>query len=368
MKERGRNVLPMIGYIILLMILLGGFSLAKSRNERKTLDQNYNKDTNQEEKPPVGLSNKGGILNGYTVDESGELSTEGIDKITIETVSSELSIYCSDTNKLSAKYYGSVQSINNDSSPYLEVIREGNEAIVRIKYPVWYNVSLSEKTKLDVTIPANWEDDLKIRNTSSSISAEELKGDDISIVTISGSITADKLTGKDIEVKSTSGAIAIDQVIASAKFVGSTISGAYTVNVIESKKFDFNSTSGTIHVSDASCDDVDASSISGDIDITLKKGNADVETTSGRIKIKFLDGFGTIKASSISGKVLTSIPENSQFEADISTISGTIKCSDFSMKVNSSKNKELKGTVGNGDSRIDINTASGSIEIVNSFS
>jgi DUF4097 and DUF4098 domain-containing protein YvlB len=366
MNERGRNVLPMIGFIMILIVLLGGFSLAKNKNARKMLDQNHSTstNTNRTDKPFEGIINKSGILSGYTVDESGELSTEGINKITIASVSSELNIYRSDSNKISAKYYGDVQSSNKDSAPYLEVIKEGNEAIVRIKYPTWHNVSFSEKTKLDVTIPDNWGEDLDIKNTSGSISANELKGDDISIVTISGSISIDKLMGKNIEIKSTSGAIAVDQVIASAKFTGSTISGKYAVNVIESREVDLNSTSGVIDVSDAQCDDFDARSISGDIDITLKKGNADIETTSGRIKIKFLDGFDTIKAKSISGKVLVSVPENSQFDVDIRTISGSIKCSDFSMKVNSSKSNELKGTVGSGGSQIDVNSASGNVEII----
>lgn len=363
MSERGRNILPMIGFIMIVVLLLGGFALAKGISGRKLLEQDKNTDSNKADRLLPEEDGKGIFFSKYAVSESEEMSTYGVDKITIESVNSKINIYLSESDKINAKYYGNVEASNKETTPHLEVIMEGKEAIAKVKYPMWLNSSFFEQTTLDVTIPANWAGDLNIRNTSGNISAKELKGKDISIITISGAISADELIGGDIEIKSTSGAITVSKLSASGILSGSTMSGKYTVNSIDCRKVELESISGTVALNDVSCDNIYAKNISGSVDIAMKNGNADIETTSGTIKAKFIDGFDTIKAKSISGEVTLNIPENSQFKADIKTISGSINCNDFPIKVDLRKENVLKGTAGNGDSQININTASGGVKI-----
>jgi len=365
MKERGRNILPMIGFIMLLALLLGGLTISNSRKSGKLLDDRKTDSAKTETgKSVFDFEENGIILNRYTVDESKELSSDGIDKLTIISVSSELNIYYDITNNIEAKYYGSVQSSEKEKLPYLEVVKEGREAIVRIKYPIWLNVSKSEHTTLDVTIPEKLACDLEISNTSGSITAKELKGGNIIVNTVSGAISPGVVRGENIEIKSTSGAINVNNVDASGKYILETISGKCTVSSINCKKAVLNSTSGSIDINDIASEEISAKSISGSFNLAAKQGSADVETTSGKIKVKFIEGFDNIKVKSISGKVTISIPENSQFEADIQTLSGKIDCSDFSMQVKSSRPNELKATAGSGSNRIKINTTSGDVEII----
>lgn len=366
MNNRGRNILPMIGFIMIIGLLLGGFALARSTKARKLLDDNSNKGSTQTQtnKSIFDFGKDGILLDRYTVDESKDLSMDGVDKITITSVSSKLNIYYGNSDKINAKYYGSMQTSGKDAVPYLEVVKEGREAVIRIKYPVWYNVSLSEQTTLDVTIPEKLDCDFDINNTSGSISAQELKGGNISIGTISGAISQGVIKGKDIEIKSTSGSINAESIDASGDFKCSSISGKCTIGSVKCEKADLNSTSGSINFNDVTSDDISARSISGSIDLVLKRGSADIDTTSGKIKVKFVEGFDKVKIKSISGKVTLSIPEDSQFEADIQTLSGSISCSDFSMKISSTKRNELKATAGNGSSRVNINTSSGGVEII----
>lgn len=366
MKERGRNILPMIGFIMLLVLFLGGLTITGIRNAGGLPDDGNSTASAETEtnESVFGSGSNWLTLNRYTVDDSKELSADGIDKLTIVSVSSELNIYYDNTNKIKAKYYGSVQSSEKEKVPYLEVVKDGREAIVRIKYPLGNNVTKSEQTALDVTIPEKLACDLEIRNTSGNITAKELKGGNISVNTVSGAISPGAVKGENIEIKSTSGAINVNNVDASGKFIFETISGKCTVSSINCKKADLKSTSGSIDFNDAAIEEISARSISGSLNLVVKQGSADIETTSGKINVKFIEGFDNINAKSISGKVAISIPENSQFEADIQTLSGKIDCSDFSMQIKSSRPNELKATAGNGSSKIKINTTSGNVEII----
>jgi DUF4097 and DUF4098 domain-containing protein YvlB len=369
LKERGRNILPMIGFIMLAGVLLGGFALAKNARDKNMLEPGKSSQSERKSSQPLSENEllpeakAGNIFGRQNIEQAIETAIDGIDKITIESVSSELSVFYAASDKITSKYYGNVQSADKNAVSYIEVDKKGREAIIKVKYPTWFNISFSDQTKLDVTIPDSWAGDLDINNTSGRINTPELKGKEISLSTISGFISADKLIGENIEINTTSGTVDIGEVTASRMFRGSAISGKYSVNMIDSREVELNTTSGKIDLKNVLCDDIDVDSISGNIDIVMKKGSADIETASGKIKTQFLDEFEKIKVKSISGSVILSIPADSQFEVNISTISGSIKYGDFAMKNMSSEKNELKATVGNGDSRISVNTASGSVQI-----
>lgn len=368
MKEKGRNILPMIGFIILAGLLLGGLALSKRiGGENGIIPPVQRVQPVEEVNIPRdnfnGANAKVNFPGGYTVDEYEELTLAGIDCIKIESISSELKINYITSDKVTARYYGTIQTTSKDALPWLEAFIEGRNAVFRIKYSQLFSSSLNEKTNLDIAIPENWAGDIIINNVSGKVSLQELRAQDISISSVSGAISADKLAGESIEVRSTSGNINIGQLTAFESFKGENISGKYTVNTLECEEAELSTTSGNISLIDVLCDEISIKSISGSIDITMKNGSADIDTASGSVKAKFINGFDKIKAKSISGSVNLYIPEESQFKADINTISGKIDLSDFSMRVNSSEKNRLKGTVGNGDGSIKIDTSSGSVHV-----
>lgn len=330
MNERGKNILPMIGFILIVIVVLGGFaffSRKKDTGNFKVIDN---------------TRKKSGF--GYDIDSTGKVSTDGVDKITIRSVSSEVKIATHKSDQVNAHFYGNVIGFNKENMPYLEVEKKGNEALVRIVYPAKTGLNITENTKLDVVIPEDWN-----RN--------------IEVISISGGISADQLTGNDITLNTTSGKIEISDIDADGTISASSISGSCNIDKVISDNAKINTSSGDTVVGYLEAKDIKFKTISGHgkLNVTVKK--AELNSTSGNIDVDFTNGFEKISAKSISGRVKLGIPGTTEFTVDLKTISGGIDCQDFPMKISSSGKKELKGQVGSGGSEIDVSTTSGNIEI-----
>lgn len=329
MTERGRNILPMIGFILIVIVVLGGFAFFSPKMNAgnfTVIDNSLNKS---------GL--------GYEIDDTREISTDGIDRITIRSVSSDIKVQTHNSNNVKAHFYGSAL-MKKESIPYLEVEKNGSEALVRIVYPSKINAGIKTDTKLDVVIPEGWKWDVEIKS-------------------ISGDISADRLTGNDITLNTTSGKIEISDIDADGTISASSISGSCNIDKVISDNAKINTSSGDTVVGYLEAKDIKFKTISGHgkLNVTVKK--AELNSTSGNIDVDFTNGFEKISAKSISGGVKLGIPGTTEFTVDLKTISGGIDCQDFPMKISSSGKKELKGQVGSGGSEIDVSTTSGNIEI-----
>lgn len=348
MNEKGKNILPMIGFILIVAVLMGGFAVARTFTGKTTTNQN---------------TSKSGVLGGYTIDDTGDVSTNGINKITISAVSSEMNIKTHDSSSVEAHFYGKVSTVNKDLLPHLEVTREGNTAVVKIVYPKTINMSYQGQTTLDVLIPEEWEKDLEVGSVSGKINAPDLTGDSIRVSSVSGAIETENITGDDVRLNTTSGSFRIGKLVARDYFEKNTVSGGCEIDRVESEEVKLESTSGGTTIKSASIDKVTSNSISGEIEMTMENGSADLATTSGEISIKFEEDFKSFSANSVSGRVKLEIPENSEFKIDVNTVSGDIHCEDFSMKIISTKRNHLEAEVGDGDSTIEIHTTSSGVNI-----
>lgn len=348
MNERERNILPAIGLFIIIGLLLSAFVISRYNTENKK-GSNYSAAAK-----PTGSN---------SLDQTGEASTQGSGKITINAVSSEVNISNHNSDMVEAHYYGEVKASGNNALPRLEVGNDGNEVFVKIKYPTGSITPITEQTRLDVLIPEKWAGDLEIVSISGSITAPSLTGSNVSLNNVSGPVEVGNVEGDDVNLSSTSGRLKIGEIKARDKFQKSTVSGKCEIDTLICKEADLGSTSGETVIKTITADNVTSSSVSGRFEASVDNGDVEIETTSGDINIQFLDGFESFKASSISGKVALQIPENSEFEVDIRTISGDIECQDFPMSIISSKRNELKGKVGDGKSSIEISTKSGKIAI-----
>ncbi len=348
MSERGRNILPVIGFILIISLLLGGFAMA-----RIYPGNNQSGGNSGVVKPKSNRS----------LEETGKTSTQGAKNIIINAVSSEINISRHDSDMVEAHFYGDAETSNTDALPWLEVGNDGNTAYARIKYPVGVNAAIVKQTRLDVLIPEKWSGDLEIGNVSGSISAQSLTGDNVRLNTTSGLVEVEKVEGKDVYLNSTSGGFKIDEIIAENSIQKRTVSGKCEIDTLICNEADLGSTSGETVIKSIISDKVISNSVSGSFKASVEKGAVEIGTTSAEIDVQFLDSFEMFKASSISGTISLQIPEDSEFEVYIKTISGSMDCRDFPMNVISSKENELKGTVGDGKSRIEISTASGSVEV-----
>lgn len=354
MNEKGKNIIPMIGFILIVAVLMGGFALAKGFGKDGIFSSNTERSKSEA---------KGSALGGYNIDETGNMTASGMDKISISSISSEVNIDTHSSNEVEAHFHGKITTLSKDALPYLEVKKEGKTVIVRIVYPITTNISISGQTWLDVKVPENWADDLEVSTVSGSINAPELNGEEIKLKTTSGEIKVENISGETVQMHSTSGSFKIGKLDAQETFEKNTVSGSFEADSIEADEVKLGSTSGSTTVRDAVIEKVTSTSISGTVQMNIQEGSAEMSTTSGEISVSFEQGFEEFKANSVSGSVKLQIPGDSGFKIDVNTVSGDINCEDFSMKIISSKKNHLEAEAGDGDSRIEVHTTSGSVNI-----
>jgi len=354
MNEKGKNILPMIGFILIVSVLLGGLALAKGFGKVGSSDS---------DKTSSKSETRGSTLGGYSIDDTGSASASGMKNISISAVSSEVKIETHRSNEVEAYFHGKVTTLNKDALPYLEVKKDGKTIIVRIVYPNPVNVSISGRTWLDVKIPEDWKNALEVSTVSGQITAPQLNGEEIKLNTTSGSINVANINGEEVQMRSTSGSFKIGKAIVRDLFEMGTISGSFEADNIEAQKVKVESTTGTVTIKNAVAEKVTSTSISGAVQMNLQEGSAEMSTTSGEISVSFEKDFQKFKANSVSGSVTLKVPEDAGFKAEIKTVSGSIDCKDFSLKILSSKKNHLEAEAGDGDSEIEVYTTSGSVSI-----
>lgn len=374
MDTKGRSIRFIIGVIILMSVFLSGLLFFNER-DKAISDGNIN---------VTPVSSRTAKKYICTVDEEKELPAQDKGKISVDGFDADVIIYTHSQNSVKAHFYGEVKTGNKDRIPYLEMEENGKTLIVRVKYPknITFSYFYSSELQLDVTIPEAWLNDLNISTVSGDISAQNLSGADVSLKSNSGDIKAGNVTGKYITVETTSGDIdvanfngdkgkikftsgdlQIGEAVISDEFEADTVTGNCLIDRLECKKAKLDSNSGNIEVYDMKTGSLKAVSTSGEITVKMRNGSAELKTTSGDISAEFGESFDSVKANSVSGSVTLTLPEDSEFSLDAKTITGRITCSDFPVKITSSGDKKLEGTVGNGHSKIEASTNSGNVFI-----
>ncbi len=327
MKQRGTNILPMIGFIMIIVLVLGGFAVYGQKN-KDSWDSIFS-----------GINKN----NSHVIDDAGELPTNHVGKIIIQSSSPDVYISNHDSELVKANFYGEIIGVDESERPKLELYRQGETITVRIVYPAIAGLTY-KNAKLDVVIPEKWEGDLEINSVSGDIFAKELVGDDISINVSSGRIKADVIKATGV-------------------FQNTSVSGDCSIETVGCKEGRFNSSSGDITIQSAKAENMTIKTVSGRTKISMTDGKAEFESSSGKMDIEFVNGFDRLMAKSVSGAIELGIPEDSTFDINVKTVSGDIDCRDFPLKIRTSKENELNGTAGDGGSSIDVTTSSGSVKV-----
>jgi DUF4097 and DUF4098 domain-containing protein YvlB len=129
---------------------------------------------------------------------------------------------------------------------------------------------------------------------------------------------------------------------------------------------DLESTSGKISVEEI-MGSINAKTVSGDIDLDnfSSADEIDANSISGSVKLRGqLSPEGLYELDTISGGIRISVPSDSEFEIQSSSVSGDIYC-DFNILVSGKiERNKLRGIVGNGGPRLFIKSVSGSVRIM----
>jgi lia operon protein LiaG len=259
------------------------------------------------------------------INESKTFNPKEISEIEISLTSTDLNIIPTTKGEIIVHLYGEVSTNVKRSMPELVAYKTGDKLFIETlqsKDIIVFRINI-ERTTMDIYIPETILEELKINVVSGDVIVQDIVTGKLSLETVSGNIKIEELIAEKIKIGSNS---------------GDTIVKDYAGDI------DASSTSGSISLIEGrENEDVEASAVSGDI--LVEQGavsDMKLESTSGDIRIK--------------------LPEDSQFYLDINTVSGDIK-HDFSIKIDSSGQRDLEGAVGDGKDRIMVSTISGDVTI-----
>ncbi|BDF59593.1 hypothetical protein CE91St36_24100 [Christensenellaceae bacterium] len=291
------------------------------------------------------FSNVGINLNGFfdQLPDDAQTSTNfekdsnGIKRISLQFVEERVEVVLSDDAMIRAEQTSNKQLDEEDIMHYGT---KNGELLVqsgRVKRTIFTDWGKSKDIKVTLYIPKDYAGTLEVS-------------------TVSGSITSRGVGAKRGVFDTTSGMIALSNGIFGEMKTDST-SGSIEVNGISADTFRADTVSGAISAQGTFLD-TDISSTSGSVTVTTEKaGKMSADTTSGAVRFACgnADKLEEISADTISGAVEIILPENDGFTLSYDTVSGSTR-NDFAMK---------NDQYGNGGIELNINTVSGSLDIIN---
>jgi DUF4097 and DUF4098 domain-containing protein YvlB len=215
---------------------------------------------------------------------------------------------------------------------------------------LYRNISIS----YDVTVPM--ETSVQSRTGSGNQTISDLSGP-VDVSTGSGGIVL-KAIRSDVRASTGSGSMQIEDV---GSLFGRAGSGGITAAAVRGA-IDVRTGSGRIDVAQTGEADVDVETGSGGIDVSGARRALRARAGSGTIEIEGRPAGGW-DVETGSGGIRIDFPEDSAFELNVRTGSGSINTTHPLAVVGTLSRSRLRGTVRGGGSLVDLSTGSGSIQI-----
>lgn len=250
------------------------------------------------------------VIKTINIDESKEHDLSNIQNIVIDVFSDNLKIISTNEEKVRAHFYGEYSS-NNKKLPYLSTEVRGDTLNISINQKhslvIGFDYTSSD-CKLDIYLPEEYSNNIKIKKSFGDVNIDELKVNEFFCEASSGNVNIKSLHTKTSNINSSFGNITVENFI--GEFNGKSSSGEYDVNFVK------------------------------------LQNDVNIETSFGNVKLKF--------------------PKKSDFELDFKSSFG--ECSNkFPITISGDKSddKVVKGIVGNGGNKIKVRISSGNLEITN---
>ena len=240
-----------------------------------------------------------------------------------------------------------------EENPPIE--QEGN--VIRVGGQATDDDSLYEGVSISYRIVVPAETALVSKSGSGSQTLGDLAGP-VEAASGSGSLTIGSIRG-DVRARAGSGSIHIDGVGGNLQV--KTGSGSIDASAVRGAII-ASAGSGRIELEQTGEGDVSVESGSGGVRVRGVKGGLSISTSSGSIRAEGeMVSDWTLEAS--SGGVTVELPPDASFELDAHTSSGNIDSERPISVTGSISRKALRGAVGSGGPRLEIETSSGSIVI-----
>lgn len=209
-------------------------------------------------------------------------------------------------------------------------------------------------------------DIITVKSSSGSITAEIIKGT-AQLTTSYGSITCTDMSDGDIKLKTSSGKIKLSN-SSFSDCDAHTSYGSIVSDELKGKLIKLHSGSGSINVTESSADTTNLSTSYGRItcrqittnDITAKSGSGNLDiacsdSTPAQIVADLVTSYGNIDFAA---------PQNFTGQVDLSTSYGSIRTGRPITINGEISKKKLKGTIGQGNGKLHLQTSSGSINLI----
>ena len=232
--------------------------------------------------------------------------TEEVEKIVINTISSNIKILPAEGKDIVVDFYGSITTNRGDNSPKLIADIKNNILNISISYPKTFTLGLFDISNifLDIYIPAQFTKEINAASVSGDINIENFNGSKIQLKTTSGNLSAISLKAMEIQ----------------------------------------------------------ADSISGNVNFDKIEGNLKISTISGEVNAGLTSLTGDVLIKTTSGEAKLALPSSSMFAFELESISGDIN-NNFDSKINFENERSMQGNVGEGINKIKITSISGEISI-----
>lgn len=293
------------------------------------------------------------------IDEEKIETVDGIQNIDIETPFIDVNIISENRKDIRIHYNGSLKA---NCIPELNAKKNANTLYITAKKEGINSYSVSNSNlKLDIYVPMNFKDNIKITTSSGDINVSNVNLYNLNVVASSGDVKIYDLIIESLSVKTSSGEQEGENLkIVNANFLSS--SGNININDLFTESLSVETSSGDQKFKGLESKKSSFLASSGDIEIYGSTGDVDATTSSGDINLNYDVFSNNITIVASSGDVDIVLPKDAEFNINANTTSGDIESS-FPVTVTGKLKNTLNGKVGNSNNTININTTSGDISI-----
>jgi DUF4097 and DUF4098 domain-containing protein YvlB len=217
------------------------------------------------------------------------------------------------------------------------------------------------------TFPISAQGSVRLENVNGNIEITAWEHNEIAFEAIKSAKTEEKLKDIVIEIDAKPDQLSIKTKRAKAKgwFNNGTEGSVHyklkvpaTVNLSK-----IDAVNATITVKDVR-GTVDIETVNGRITATGLAGKAEFETVNGTIDVGFasLDKVSSIDLETVNGAATLTLPKGAGASIDAETLNGRIEVAQ-AITLSKSGKREIKGVIGHGGTKVEIETVNGSITI-----
>ena len=217
---------------------------------------------------------------------------------------------------------------------------------------------LDASADLDIKVPAGQQ--VQVTLAVGTVDARNVDGK-LTIDTHGADVTAAALKG-DVDIDTGSGDVRVDGMEGPLNVdVGS---GDVTLSNVKGATLDIDTGSGDVRGTGIAADALKVDTGSGELQLDgLVAQDANIDVGSGDVTLAWTVDPGDVDIDSGSGEVRLTMPPASGASVDLESSSGDIN-SDFEVRTQHIERDALRGTFGDGQGRIKVETGSGDISLL----